>query len=256
MKKSIVLFTAHCGDAEAGAGGTIARYVAEGYRVTVVVMTTSVARPVIGREKENLSPVKICTLREQEAMSAAALLGHQVEFMRINERFYPHNGKLEHLDYTETGPTAQLPGKGWLGVVHWPVIRQAVKDIILREEPEIIFAHSAGETCYEKWAVQRAVVPAVSSLIAEGYRVGKLLALPPLPGQQSHVMSIYKMQKIDGYQDRKYEALKLHASSFSESAIEQIKSRDMLRAGPDWEEGSGTRGYAEAFMSLWSHAPL
>jgi len=255
MKKSVVLFTARCGDAEAGAGGVIAKLTAEGYRVLSVVMTTSVAEPLLNQEQAPLSPAEVCELREREARESAALLGHHVEFMRYNERFYWINGERRYLDYTESMPDAELPGKGWLGVVHWPAIRQAVKDILLREEPELILTHSACETEYEKWAVQRAVIPACSALTGEGLPQGKLLALPPLPGFQSQVMGIHEMIRITGYQDKKYAALRCHASSISESMVRRLMARDELRGGPKWEE-QDMPDYAEAFLSLWSGAPL
>ena len=47
MKKCVVVFAAHTADAELGAGGTITKFVRQGYRVIVVIVTTSVSEPVV-----------------------------------------------------------------------------------------------------------------------------------------------------------------------------------------------------------------
>jgi LmbE family N-acetylglucosaminyl deacetylase len=254
MSKGVVLFAARCGDAEAGAGGTIAKLAAAGYRALVVVMTTSVAEPVLNRVQDTLPPVEVCAHREREARDAAALLGHRVEFLRLNERFYWHDGTRFHMEYSESGPAVPLPGRGWLGNEHYPAIRESVKDILRREEPELILTHSPAETLHERWAVQRAVIPAYSALIAEGAAVGKLLAWPPLPGQESQAAGIHETTSIAGYQDRKYAAIRCHASSIPESMIRRLMARDELRGGVKWD--GEDPDYAEAFVSLWSGAPL
>ena len=120
MKKCIVAFAAHTADAELGAGGTIAKLVRQGYRALVVVATTSVSEPVRSSSPSGCSPgegvptpCELAALREREARAAAQVLGHDLVFLRLNERFFSHEGTTQCVDFRERPPAAVLPGTGW-----------------------------------------------------------------------------------------------------------------------------------------------
>ena len=63
MKKCIVVFAAHTADAELGAGGTMSKFVRQGYRVIVVVVTTSVSELVVEPLQDSLTPRQLAELR-------------------------------------------------------------------------------------------------------------------------------------------------------------------------------------------------
>ncbi|MEO6848798.1 MAG: PIG-L family deacetylase [Chthoniobacterales bacterium] len=79
---NIILFGAHPDDLEILCGGTIAKYVSQGHRVTMAVATNgNVGSP-------NLSREKIREVRMQEAKDAATILGaHDFIWLDENDEF-------------------------------------------------------------------------------------------------------------------------------------------------------------------------
>lgn len=53
----------------------------------------------------------------QEAYAAAQIIGHELEFLRLNERFFTHQGKRHYVDFREESPPVELPGTGWFGSI-------------------------------------------------------------------------------------------------------------------------------------------
>ncbi len=75
----VLIIYAHPDDAEFFAGGTIARWAAEGAHITLLLVTSGDK----GTGDRNLSPVELREIREQETCQAAEKLGIQdVIFMR------------------------------------------------------------------------------------------------------------------------------------------------------------------------------
>ncbi len=263
MKKCIVAVAAHCGDAELGAGGTIAKYIAEGYRALVVVMTTSVAEPVIRESKvesreSNLEPVEVCELREREARAAATVLGHELEFVRLNERFYWHKGVRHYVDFTEQAPEVKLPGRHWLGLCSeaTEATHKFLKELLLREEPELIFTHAVNDTCYEHWVTARFVAPVHAEIEHQkGTDAGLLLSWEPQPQQRSHILPVQTIIDITEHRETKHAALQAHASTIPAAALSALRSNEeyagrMLSYASDEHLPLG-----EAFLSLRSGAP-
>ncbi len=229
MKKSIVVFAAHTADAELGAGGTMARFVRQGYRVVVVIVTTSVSEPVMESLPDSLTPRELAELREQEAYQAAQIIGHELEFLRINERFFTHGGKRYYVDFREDPPPVELPGTGWFGSVSpdASAFANKVQEILMREEPEFILTHPVTDSYYEHYLVADIMTPAYRwSLQSEGASIGKLLAWEADQDNRTFQMPITGIEDITEFREVKHEALQKHASRVDKSMLDLATARE------------------------------
>ena len=234
MKKCIVVFAAHTADAELGAGGTISRFVSHGYRTLVVIVTTSVSEPVAGplpdvQTSDSLTPCELAALREQEAYAAAQVMGHELEFLKLNERFFTHRGKRYYVDFRETPLPVELPGTGWFGSVSpdASAFAKRVQEILLREEPEFILTHPVTDTCYEHYLVADIMTPAYRwALQREGVSVGKLLAWEADQDNRTFQMPITGIEDITEFREIKHEALLKHASRVNKSMLDLAIARE------------------------------
>ena len=234
MKKSMVVFAAHTADAELGTGGTIAKFVRQGYRTLVVIVTTSVSEPVVGsltdgRAPDSLTPCELADLREQEAHAAAQVIGHELEFLRLNERFFTHKGKRHYVDFREEPLPVELPGTGWFGSVSpdASVFAQKVQQILLREEPEFILTHSVTDACYEHYLVANTMTPAYRwALQRQSAGIGKLLAWESDQNNRTFQMPISGIEDITEFREIKYEALRKHASRVDAAMLALATARE------------------------------
>lgn len=84
MDKAVLVITPHPDDAEFGAGGTVARWAAEGRPVFYVVCTNGDK----GSNDPEMTPERLAAIRHQEQLDAAAVLGaKEVSFLD-----YPDGG--------------------------------------------------------------------------------------------------------------------------------------------------------------------
>ena len=81
--KTILVVTPHPDDAEGGAGGTIARWTAEGHKVVLVVTTNGSN----GTSDRSVKPEDMVKTREQEQRNAAEVLGiSEVVFLGLPDQ--------------------------------------------------------------------------------------------------------------------------------------------------------------------------
>lgn len=234
MKKSMVVFAAHTADAELGAGGTIAKFVRQGYRTLVVIVTTSVSEPVVGplpdgQPPDSLTPCELAALREQEAHAAAQVIGHELEFLRLNERFFTYEGKKYYVDFREDPLPVELPGTGWFGSVSpdASAFARKVQEILLREEPEFVLTHSVTDACYEHYLVANTMTPAYRwALRREGANIGRLLAWEAEQNNRTFQMPVSGIEDITEFREIKYEALRKHASRVDKAMLALATARE------------------------------
>ncbi len=234
MRKCIVVFAAHTADAELGAGGTMAKFVRQDYRVIVVIVTTSVSEPVAGplpngQASGPLTPCELAELREQEAYAAANVIGHELEFLRFNERFFTYQGKKYCVDFREEPPPVVLPGMGWLGSVspNAQVFEKKVQEILLREEPEFILTHPVTDSCYEHYLVADIVTPIYRwTLQRADTSIGKLLTWETDQDSRTFQMPVTGIEDITEFREIKHEALRKHASRVNKSMLELATARE------------------------------
>ena len=111
--ESILVVTPHPDDSESGAGGTIARWCAEGKKVTLVVCTNGDK----GTSDRSIDPADLAALREKETLEAARIYGLAgVEFLR-----FPDLGLEDNDEFRER--------------IVWQ-IRKHKPDIVLTIDPE------------------------------------------------------------------------------------------------------------------------
>ena len=90
---TVLVVTPHPDDAEGGAGGTIARWTAQGRKVVLVVCTNGNK----GTSDRSISPEALAKTREQEQLEAAQVLGiSEVVFLR-----YPDQGLDDCSEFME-----------------------------------------------------------------------------------------------------------------------------------------------------------
>ncbi|MBS3138679.1 PIG-L family deacetylase [Candidatus Woesearchaeota archaeon] len=108
--ETILFICAHSDDHIIGAGGTIAKYVAEGKRVLVLIFSYG------ERTHPWLKADVAKSLRAQETKEADALIGSSSRFFDLREGHYPEE---------------------------FPSIRDDVLDVLKKEKPSRVFAHSS-----------------------------------------------------------------------------------------------------------------
>ena len=87
----VLVVTPHPDDAEGGAGGTMARWAAEGRKVVLVVCTNGDK----GTSDRSFTPAKLAETREKEQRAAAKVLGlSDVVFLRIPDQGLEDNDLL------------------------------------------------------------------------------------------------------------------------------------------------------------------
>ena len=90
--ESIMVVTPHPDDSESAAGGTIAKWCAEGKKVTLVVCTNGDK----GSSDRSVVPAELAELREKETLEAARVYGLAgVEFLRLPDQ------ALDDTDFVE-----------------------------------------------------------------------------------------------------------------------------------------------------------
>lgn len=110
-RKRILLITAHPGDADMMAGGSVARWCEEGHDVHSVIVT----RGDKGHDAPGMTKKRVAALREDEQRRAAAILGlSRVTFLDLED------GEL-----------------AWAG----PVLAESTTRLIRQERPDTVVTH-------------------------------------------------------------------------------------------------------------------
>ena len=93
MSKVLVTVAAHADDVELNAGGTVAKWAAEGGSVHIVMVSANFAGEMIpesGDEsaKRRLPPIDTAAIRRAEQEASAALIGAKVHYLDYAQRHY------------------------------------------------------------------------------------------------------------------------------------------------------------------------
>ena len=200
---SALVVAAHPDDIEFGCAGTVARWVAEGARVTYALLTNGAA----GSSDPAMTRRRLAELREAEQRAAAKVVGvEDVDFLGYED------GLLE--------PTLEVREQ----VVR--LIRRRRPEVVVTSDPTVRFVadryinhpdhRAAGE------ATLAAVIPgsdtrlAYAELLDEGLEPVKLTGVWLMMGEQPNVVV-----DIGGYLDKKLESLRCHVSQVGEDPVEE-----------------------------------
>ncbi|HEX6675909.1 MAG TPA: PIG-L deacetylase family protein [Actinomycetes bacterium] len=200
---SALVVAAHPDDIEFGCAGTVARWVAEGARVTYALLTNGAA----GSSDPKLTRQRLAEMREAEQRAAAKVVGvEDVDFLGYED------GLLE--------PTLE--------------VREQVVRLIRRRRPEVVVTtdptarffgdryinhpdhRAAGE------ATLAAVIPgsdtrlAYPELLHEGLEPVKLTAVWLMMNEQPNLVV-----DIGDYVDKKLESLRCHVSQVGDDPAEE-----------------------------------
>lgn len=114
-KNVLVAIAAHADDVEINAGGTLAKWVASGGVVHIIMATNNCSGPIIppnGNEAaaQRLGPVETNRIRHQEQDAAAKLLGAQMHYLNYYQRHYWDGSREVSMGYgTDCPLPAGLP---------------------------------------------------------------------------------------------------------------------------------------------------
>jgi LmbE family N-acetylglucosaminyl deacetylase len=197
--KHIAVFMAHADDAEFLVGGSVARWAAEGNRVTYIIITNSDK----GTEDPHMTGEALAALRQQEQRAACEILGVQ-DVIFVGR---PDNS----LDGRDVSLKLELTR----------IMRQIRPDVVICQDPSLWWRESsyinhpdhrnAGE------AVITAAFPSAGNrlsfpeLLAEGLepiKIKEIWVMGPLEGDHWVDISDYLPQKLA--------ALKAHASQMGD----------------------------------------
>src|SRR5512140_3706635 len=191
-RKCIMVFGAHADDVEGLAGGTLAKFVAEGYEAAYVVVTNNTAgcvlqgtqNPRYGRgtrftvsSSPNMYPVEALEtnqIRSEEARAAAALYHTEPIFLDFREIFI-WQGRKECYLGSEEFHAYQPPGRQ--AVATATVLSEDVNlvvDLLKRLKPEIVIVHALGGDKLEHGNSGYLMYKAFAKAMQQGIPVGKL----------------------------------------------------------------------------------
>ncbi len=225
--ETILVVTPHPDDAEGGAGGTIAKWAAEGKRVILVVCTNGDK----GTSDRAISPARLADIREKEQLAAAEVLGiAEVVFLRF--------------------PDQNLEDSRAFRLALVRQIRKHRPDLVVTIDPNRPYIRHR-----DHYMTGRVTLDAVFPYARDHLAFPELLdeGLEPYKVQE---VWLFRPQSPDTYIDVtdthqvKMDALYCHASQMSRPK-EEASARSSERAAETGKAIGG--GLAEAFMriSLW-----
>ena len=197
-RKCIMVFGAHADDVEGMAGGTLAKYISEGYQGVYVCLTNNTAGNQVekvpakwdfGKDKLNpdsksspkMYPVEgleTIQVRQEEARQAAAVFGAEPIFLDFCEpeiwvgRKLVIYGTQEYLNYDP-------PGRKMVSLAtRYNEDVNLVFDLLKKYRPEITIIHTPGGEKLDHEGSGLLVYLAFKKAIAQGVSVGKLWTRP------------------------------------------------------------------------------
>jgi len=204
---NVVVISPHPDDESLGCGGTLCRHADRGDRIVVVFLTSG----ELGLE--HLPREEAWRIREKEARRAAEILG--------------------------VAQLHSLRGPDWMTGQHRRKLAAALRPILQREAPELIYLPHAGESHPD----HKAALPIVrSTLKASGLAAMRLRTYEvwtPLT-EYDHVEDISAMMP------RKLKALRAHRSQLGEfDYVQAVRGLNQFRGAL-----AGKCDYAEVFQEL------
>ena len=231
IPKRVLIIYAHPDDAEFFAGGTIARWAAEGAKITLVLVTSGDK----GTGRRDLSWQDLRNQREAETKAAAEHLGiENVVFMRW------HDGEL-------------MPSMA-MRRAFVRFIRLCKPDTVLSSDPEIRWRSGSRINHPDHWIVATEVMNAVYPAARDHLNFPELLddeglephITPYLYLALSHLPNLRIL--TDDYQEHKFLALTEHKSQVGED-LDKVRARIAKYADPELSTEDTPR-FAEYFRFI------
>jgi LmbE family N-acetylglucosaminyl deacetylase len=251
MQKRIMMLKAHADDVEYYAGGTVAKFVAQGYEAILVMLSNNCAGGDLNRDGNYLkhSPEKTMAVREAEMRAGAEVLGISViEQMGFKDSLYFNGEKVvtigdEEFDMQHPCGLPPLPA----AALNKKYIRQ-VQHVIEKYEPEIAITHNF-TSGFDHTSAAHLVNQAFGLAVLGGASLGVLW----IPAHVRHCAwqsdvrlfpSPSAIIDITDYWDKKLAAMRAHRSQNVEPTLENIELIDRY-----WGLVRGCK-YAEPFFAI------
>lgn len=232
-RKCIMVFGAHADDVDEIAGGTLAKYMDEGYEGVYVCYTNNTAgcnlegtpyfdqgpdfTELPSRATFPVGALETIQIREEEARQAAAVYGAIPIFLSFRETWF-WQGRKACIIGSDEFHRYQPPGRQIVSVASRSGQEiQVVYDLLVRYQPEIVITHTLGGEKHDHGNGAYLMYLAFEKALKENIPVGKLwmtvngwLLLKMSQENGRGVPDIHI--DVEDYLDTKYEALNKHMS--------------------------------------------
>jgi LmbE family N-acetylglucosaminyl deacetylase len=232
-RKCILVFGAHADDVDEIAGGTLAKYMDNGYEGVYVCVTNNTAGCNLERTPYydggpdftvsgagQIFPVgglESIQIREEEARAAAAVYGATPVFLYFRETWFWQGRKACPIG-TDEFHQYQPPGRQVVSVASRSSRDiNVVYDLLVKYQPEIVITHTLGGEKHDHGNGAYLMYLAFMKAIDQGIPVGKLWMtvngwlLDPFSQENGRGVPDVHIEVKD-YLDTKYEALNKHVS--------------------------------------------
>jgi len=183
--RTIVAIGAHHDDIEVRCGGTLARCIAEGWKVVYVVATTTPHyHPWPGEKAAGtyLSNAEIIDLRKKECRRSSAILGiNDVNFFDFKSLYwYKPGSTLEHRYFDGHETTIEefrylnekLPGREFIVTAACcPSAVEFLCNFLIEKDASIVLTHFPDDGHWEHYATANFVHTGVNRLVSKGKQI-------------------------------------------------------------------------------------
>ena len=184
---TLIAIGAHHDDVEVRCGGTLAKYVRDGWRVVyVVACTTPYYFPTDEQKKTGnyLSNCEAIDLRKREATRAALSLGiaeENIHFFDYKSLYWYEDGTHDRQYFDGVNHTSadlihyleeQIPGRGYMMSAHQCTQEKAfIADFIRKHDARVVLTHHPDDGHWEHYGTCRLVTGVLRNLVDSGMDV-------------------------------------------------------------------------------------
>ncbi len=236
MGKLLVAIPAHADDVELNAGGTVAKWAAEGGSVHIIMATNNCSGVAIregGDESQarRLLPQETTAIRHREQEAAAALIGAEVHYLDYSQRHYWDGEREISIGYEHDAPADP-------GVAGLPTIliafqkakhHRALGELLVSLKPDLVLTHGIYDLDPEHHAVCSLVWAAFRAHQADLADVPLRFWTPGTSCPHGMVDANYDhFEDISDFYEKKLELCHCHVSQMSRVRLEMVRKRAEL----------------------------
>ena len=220
MKKMILAIGAHADDVEMSMGGSILKYLDQGYELTYVLTTNNMSGEFAYLDENGkvcsraIHPEDEIKVRQEEANKGAAMLGTTAIHLNLAQRHYMgKDGKKIKINYGTELPEFLTPGLPSILTAHEDT--DAVKkltEIILDSDPEVIITRGLADTNIEHICTALYVLKARQAAQKQGYDGALLMCRGTGRGFPASYYHFDTFIDTSGLMPRKLDLIRCHAS--------------------------------------------